>query len=298
LLTIYINQFWSSMHGKTRKKDLYKEIKDKIRNVTDALNFTKDLSDNSNLYNAILNYGNEYWVTFTHKIRDNIKVINMLNLSQPRPLLIAILRKFSNKEIVKSIKLILDWSIRFIVTGKLGGGAIENGYSQLAKLVSDEKIINAVQLKKELKISPNDKDFFRAFETLTISKAAFARYLLFTIESEINSDLGELVPNNDPQSVNLEHILPQTFSEEWKLLYSEEDHQYLHKRLGNMTLLVAEDNNKINHSGFDAKKKVFEKSKLLITSQLKKCKQWDTKAINDRQTEFALKALKIWDTKI
>ena len=64
----------------------------------------------------------------------------------------------------------------------------------------------------------------------------------------------EFIPNEETV-INLEHILPENPSDEWKHLDAETARTN-YKRLGNMVLLQATKNNAIGNKGFDEKKPI------------------------------------------
>ncbi|MDB2672683.1 DUF262 domain-containing protein [Flavobacteriaceae bacterium] len=93
----YIKYLWASYYGNVREKELYTKIKDTIKTKTKALEFSNQLSDNSNLYTALLYSDHQYWSDFSTATRKNISTINVLGMVQIRPLLLAMLPKFGKK---------------------------------------------------------------------------------------------------------------------------------------------------------------------------------------------------------
>lgn len=99
LVLEYIKYHWSSQYGLTREKnkELYNDIKNKIRNVSHTVSFVNNLKEDANLYLAIINHNNPYWEEFPNKTKEYIETLNFFNLRQFRPLLLAILKKFNDK---------------------------------------------------------------------------------------------------------------------------------------------------------------------------------------------------------
>jgi hypothetical protein len=156
-----------------------------------------------------------------------------------------------------------------------------------------------LRLKKSIEnIVPTDEQFKRSFEIASVSKNYIARYYLTEIEKSYRGT-SELGPIQNPEKVNLEHILPVNPSNlnDWPG-FNEEIHKTYYKRIGNLTLLDKKMNSREGNSNFNVKREVYKDSEVFITGSLKECKQWTTKEINKRQKEFAEKAIKIWSLEI
>jgi len=54
--------------------------------------------------------------------------------------MLAVLKRFSVEEALKAFRLMLSWSVRFLVVGSGGGGTIERNYGVLSQQVSSGKM--------------------------------------------------------------------------------------------------------------------------------------------------------------
>lgn len=295
----YIRYYWSSKNGLTREKQLFKNIKDKIRDKNQAITLLTNLDVNTQLYLAILNPNHLHWKDYSPNCVEYISALRELKLTQNRPLLLAILERFERREVEKILKLIVSWSVRNLITGAIGTGTLEKEVSNQAKLINEGKIKNTLRLKKSIEnIVPTDEQFKRSFEIASVSKNYIARYYLAEIEKSYRGT-SELGPIQNPEKVNLEHILPVNPSnlDDWPG-FNEEIHKTYYKRIGNLTLLDKKMNSKEGNSNFNVKREVYKDSEVFITGSLKERKQWTTKEIDKRQKEFAGKAIKIWSLEI
>jgi hypothetical protein len=102
----------------------------------------------------------------------------------------------------------------------------------------------------------------------------------------------QLLINEDPDAVNLEHVLPVNPSAGWKI--DAETAATYHKRLGNMVLLGAKQNVTLGNGTFDSKRKTLQQSPFKITQEVGKHKGWGPDQIKDRQTKLAALAPKVW----
>jgi len=295
----YIRYYWSSKKGLTREKQLFKNIKDKIRNKNQAITLLTNLDANTQLYLAILTLNHPYWKDYSPNCVEYISALRELRLTQNRPLLLAMLERFEKREVEKTLKLIISWSIRNLITGAIGAGTLEKEFSNQAKLINEGKIKNTLELKKSIEsIVPTDEQFRKAFEIVSISKNYIARYYLAEIEKSYRGT-GELEPIQNPEKINLEHILPVNPSnlDDWPG-FNEEIHKTYYKRVGNLTLLDKKMNSEEANCNFNIKRDFYQDSEVVITKNLKDFNKWTTQEINDRQKQFAEKAVEIWGLEL
>ena len=294
----YIKYLWASYYGNVREKELYTKIKDTVKTKIKALEFSNQLSDNSNLYTALLYSDHSYWSEFSTTTRRNIRIINELGMVQIRPLLLSMLPKFNRKENEKSLQSLVSLIVRLIVSGTLSSGIFERQFSITAMKIRNDEIRNQNELLESLKtLTPSDERFKEAFQTFTISNSSIAKFLLSTIENYRRNDKGsDLIPNNDETVVNLEHVLPKSLNDNWPD-FNDEEHKLFFKRLGNMTILNSRKNSRIGNKSFNEKISVFSDSEFIITKEISSNSVWNKESINDRQNQFALDAVKCWRMK-
>ena len=298
----YIRYYWSSKHGLTREKELYKDIKSKITNKNQAITLLNNLEKNAEIYLALLNPNHRLWNNYPRECSEYISELLELRLSQNRPLLIAILERWSEypEEIKKSMRLIISWSVRNLITGTIGSGTLEKEFSKQAKLINEGEIKGAKELFESVKsLIPTDEQFKKAFEIASVSKAYIARYYLRKLEQAFRTT-SELEPLKSPEKVTLEHILPENptnLEKDWSD-FNETLHKSYYRRIGNLTLLDKRMNNDIGNGPFEGKKAVYKQSEIIITKNLTKYDKWSSNEIEKRQKEFAEKAVEIWNVEI
>ncbi len=101
--------------------------------------------------------------------------------------------------------------MRGIVVGGIGGGTAEKTYCTAAQGVRKGDIKSTEDLAKELQpIIASDREFQKAFSTARVTRAPLARYYLVALERQRSGTAEpELVPNENEEQVNLEHVLPR-----------------------------------------------------------------------------------------
>ena len=160
----YVRHYWSSHNGATRERDLYAAIRKRVSSKQAAVDLAHGLENGGRLYAAILSPSHELWSEYGASARQHIETVNLLRMVQVRPLLLAILEKFSLAEARKALRGTVAWGVRFLVHGGLGGGVLEDNYCERAKSIHSGKITTAAQLLKAMAaVVPADRAFEEAF---------------------------------------------------------------------------------------------------------------------------------------
>jgi hypothetical protein len=302
LLLTYLRHHWTLGHGYTPERELASLVKDEVSGRAQAVAMATGLDDHAADYAgqlAPLEYMG--WPSIDKQTRAHIFIISrILSIEQIQPLLLAVLRKFEPAQVRQATRLFLDWSVRFLVAGSGGGGPLDRAYGQLTKDVMDGNAKTVTDLRKRVSagILRTDAEFRQAFSKGRVSKTNLARYYLRALElcrkGEQHPELGGIL--DDTIHFNVDHILPQSASKDWKL--AEQTALQFRKRLGNMVLLNPDVNVKIAGSGFAEKKKAFAKSPLLLTQDVSTYSLWGPTEIDHRQESLAELAVKVWPAEV
>lgn len=294
----YIRHLWSSRYGATRERDLYDNIKTSITSKQASIDFSSELADNARLYAAILNSNHEFWNSYGATAREHMATINLLRMVQIRPLLLAVLAKYSPSEVKKTLPVMVSWGVRFLISGGLGGGMLEKHYSDRAKEVREGKLNSTKNLTEAMKtVVPSDGQFEAAFSTARVSTNYLARYYLRALERQVNGEKDpELVPNPNEEVINLEHVLPEQVSSSWSGINEEEASAYS-KRIGNLALMKSKINFEVGNDSFLVKKAQYKDSEFQLTSSITKYSSWGLAQIEERQKELAKLAVQTWPSK-
>lgn len=283
LIVTFLRHVAMSKYGLIREKELFQVVKRKVTSKKNALEFSTELQAAAKVYSAILSSDHDYWSQFDQTIGNCVGVLNLLGMTQIRPLLLAVLQKCEKQKLRKIFSKLVSVAIRFQIVGGVGGGTLERIYAETAKAVYEGKLKTDVEIIRAFTSLPTDAAFQQAFAVASISKQSLARFYLRCLEMQANSKSNEeTVPNEDPEKVNLEHVLPITLSESWTKSWSTDDARAYQKRIGNMTLLHSMANSKLGNDSFDSKKSVYAKSSLSITKSISEYKKWDRQAVSIR----------------
>jgi len=297
LVVTYLRHFAMSKYGLIREKELFGVIKKKVSSKKAALQFSTELSNTAKTYAALINTDHELWSKYDSNVRDAVYALNLLGMAQVRPLLLAILDKLEPKKVSAAFKKLVAVAVRFQIVGGSGGGTLERIYSDAARDVTDGKLTSIDGILKGFTTLPTDSAFIAAFSVASISKQGLARFYLRMLETDAPGVSKELVPNPDTGQVNLEHILPLTLSDKWTKDWSVDDAKAYQRRLGNMAIMAAKANSSLGNDEFSKKKSVLAKSQFVFTKVIGKYAKWDRNAIENRQSEMAVVAAKVWSVR-
>jgi Protein of unknown function DUF262/Protein of unknown function (DUF1524) len=279
--------------------DVYEEVQAKAKGPETSIEFLTTLENLASIYAAIFNPEHEKWNTYPDSTRRAIQTLNLLNIRPMRPLMLAVAAKFPAKETNEAFRMFISWGVRLFIAGSTRSESVAEPIAQAAYRIfspqAKQPIVNAAGLKKELaNIIPVDQQFRPAFELATVSKATLARYYLRSLEmAAIGEAAPWFIPNDDKQTINLEHILPERPEKNWPQFNDETARIYV-KRIGNLALLLAGNNSDLRSADFGTKKAVYKDSPYELTKQIANEAEWTPTQISARQKALADLALQAW----
>lgn len=291
----FLRQALISMHGLVRQTEVYEKVQSLAKGSQSSLAFLTELESASADYVALMNPDNEKWNSYPPKTRRLLRVLNLFDIKPFRSVLLSIARKMEPKEAAASFERMVSYGVRLIVAASTRSGSIEQQCGRTAKAIFDSDVQTAPELERSIRsIIPSDQQFQEAFEVATVSQAKFARYYLRSLEMVVKDEPDPwLIPNDDAEVINLEHVLPLKPEGEWSH-FSADDVKAYSKRLGNMALLKAKANSTLRSAGFETKKAAFAGSPYATTDMIGSVRDWTINEITARQKYLAALALKAW----
>ena len=294
LIVTYIRHFSMAKYGLVREKDLFSLLKKKITSKRGALKFSTELAETVRIYSALINTDHDYWSEFPSDAKTSVATLNLLGMTQIRPLLLSILANFPAKSVSDTFKKLVSVAVRYQLVGGVGGGSLERLYSETAKSISEKNVTSTSQVISALKTVPSDSAFKAAFRIASISKQKLARFYLRELEIASASINSETVPDIDPNKVNLEHILPANPSDEWCSEFSDEDFRSYCNRLGNLAIMASRINSSLGNNAFPSKRDAYRGSSFHFTKMIYTETEWTKQAIEKRQDAMSEVAIKYW----
>lgn len=293
----YIKYFWIMQNGLVKDRELSSEIKKKIKKGSKALEFASAASSAVTDYVAIFNENDLKWKDHQNDTKENLRVLTkIINIEQILPLAFAVSHKFNKVELEKAIRLFVVWSVRLRLGNSGRAGRLDKQYADLAFSVGTGAKTTATALRAFLADKvPDDLSFEKAAAVAKVRQSQLSRYYLIELEKFLYRGTGEKIPSSNIQRLNLEHILPKSYTA--KLGVSKPDHGDLLHRLGNQTIMQSEWNKNLANLPFDRKKPVYKKSEIGITKSLSDINAINRVTIDERQKIFAKAAPKVWSLK-
>jgi uncharacterized protein with ParB-like and HNH nuclease domain len=284
--------------GTVEQKAIYERVKSEIVGKQKAISVLAEWAGLSKLYIALENPENTQWASYPVKIQSAIKALNLLNIQPFKPLLLAIAKKFKPNEAALAFNRIVAIGVRLLIASRTTTQTVWAPLSETAHKVWKGDIADTKAVVAALGNSiPSDSAFKTAFETATVSKAALARYYLRALHSaEVGTVDPSLEATEDPDKLNLEHVLPTNRMDNWPQFTADEAAAFT-KRIGNLALLQTKINSDSKSDSFADKKTALSESKIPTTSMIGKEEIWNAAAIENRQKYLAELALKAWPLK-
>ena len=283
-----------SMTGYLREPQVYEVVQRQAKGEQQTISLLNSLEDLATVYVAIPEH--EKWNNYPDTICRAIQALNLLNIRPFRPLMLSVASAFSPAETAAAFASFVSWGVRLLIASSTRSGSVENPLAEAAKLVSEGRLTTAAALKQQLAtVIPADVKFRQGFEFASVSKASLARYYLRSLESMANDDnMPYFIPNDDRQTINLEHVLPRQPDPVWLSSFTEESARINARRIGNLALMLATDNSTIRSEGFETKRPLYEDSPYVLTQEIASVSEWNEEAISARQKRLADLAVTTW----
>lgn len=287
----FLRMFWNSRHRLVRKADLFKTIRDRIRDRESAFQLVRDLDAAFHVYAALRNPDDELWES---EESDELAELQLFSVRQHLAMLLAAYQQFHEKNralfqsILHAVKVI---SFRYNVIGSMQANEQERIYNQVAQGIAEGTLAAKRAIFAALQpIYPEDAAFKAAFEEkelVTTSNRKLVRYILFRVEQHVGQ------ADYDPQSarITIEHICPESpEGDGWD--EATEKRVY---RLGNMILLESEKNLNLGNRPFPEKRVVYAGSKHALSRHVAEhYEEWNEQKIHAFQRYMARQATAVW----
>ncbi len=220
------------------------------------------------------------------------------------PLLLELYSDYSDGVLSKddfrcSIALIESYICRRAVCG-LGTNSLNKVFVSFTKKINKDQYLKSIKahflsLETTKGKFPKDSEFKNLFITIDFYNLKEKKYFFERLEEKLEDNTKEPV---NTKECTIEHIMPQTLTEEWKRDLGENfqaiHDKYLHT-IGNLTLTGY--NPEYSNRSFQEKRgmeKGFKNSPLRLNQGLRDLKSFGEEEIKKRANDLADLALKIW----
>ncbi len=288
---VFLRFYWASQHRTVRKEQLYKELRNSVKDKSRAFNLLRKLEEHAEVYSALKNPQDDFWKG-KPLIQKHIEELNLFGIRQPFPLLMTTYNHLSLLDFETILRYCTIIGFRYNIIGGLDPKKQEGVFHETARKISKGELTKVSQIVKELKpIYPTDEEFINSFKTkqLNRKKSNLIKYILCAIECQLSGREIDFRTDNG----TIEHILPENAKAIWnKYIPKSEQENYVY-RLGNLTLLEKKKNDECGNDFFDKKTIVYKSSQYKMTYSIDD-KEWKTKEIRERQAKLAKTAKSVW----
>lgn len=288
----FLRYYLSLQKTRVRRERLFKIVRGTIGNGQQAFELLDQLEDYSSLFIALGNPNDDFWYDSPEN-RPYIHELELFRVKQAYPTLFAAYANFSPNDFTRLLKLVCVFSFRYTVISSLNPNNLETLYNQVAIGIMNSEITNPRHVFEGLHSAyVSDEKFLQDFSLLTIStkgkKKKLARYILWKLEMDAleRQDLSE-------DGFSIEHILPESPSEDWRRSFTEGQVEANVYRIGNLTPLEPKLNRQVGNKPYAAKRETYQQSMYNLAHDIR-AEDWTPDAIASRQRRLAQRAIDIW----
>ncbi len=261
--------------------------------------------DPEKLLNDVYKYAKYYSCIELGKENDKqlwqlFELIKKLRVEVSHPFLLLVYDDYVNEVISKEIyvdilKMIESHIFRRLICG-VPTNSLNKTFASLYEKIDPnnylESLYATMLLQDGYRRFPLDNEFENEIIVKDIYNLRNSKYLLQKIESYLNKGRTEL----RDEKLSIEHIMPQTLTDEWKEMlgpeYKRIHDTYLHS-LGNLTLTGF--NEPMGNKSFKEKQeRGFKNSGIFMNQYLLEKDEWNEQEINIRAQKLSKLALEIW----
>lgn len=293
-LTPFLRHLWLSSEQLVRERDLYRNLRDKIKTPAAARQFVERLRKAADLYAALLNPEHNYWQDLAVDARRYLKALRLFRAAQFRPLALAVMDTDDGDDVVKMLRIVAVVTFRYTVVSGYSASDLERIYSDAALAVRKSGKRNPKAIFESVKEAYiDDERFVENLLTASFPKADLARYTLTELNKGLEVDRALSIAEDE---TSLEHILPRNPGTEWAGTVPKGDEpEAWVERIGNLTLLEKAVNRGLGSKDFETKKKKgYSQSKLALNRHLAEKYSWTSVEIMERSITLANVAKKVW----
>ncbi len=294
-LTEFIRHYLMKTGKLINKNDVYFTLKEKVSDGN-ALESLEELARFAKYYTRLINPSTEP----NRELRVGISRLNRLEVTTVYPFLLNCYDdyfggKLSDRELCEIIGTIENFVIRRFVCN-VPTNQLNKIFPVLYSQASSHPIslLQGVIDYLQTRNYPKDSEFqVRLQETRLYGSGQRAIKTKLILES-IEESYGHK-ERASFENLTIEHVMPQTLSEDWKRELGESwqiDHEMLLHVLGNLTLTAY--NSELSNTVFREKRKSLIESHIELNKEFNGYERWTSTEIKKRSREISEKVLHIW----
>lgn len=299
----FLRYYWIAKFKFVRKSNMYEAAREELqrRSPKSVADLVKDLQARAIEYRHITNPDPESldWPSaWPHSFKDNLTRLNDFRAKTCRPLLLAVASDADELRFAMEFAEVI--TLRHSVIADGNANTLEREYQAACNLIRSGTPIRQALRERLGDTMPTDTEFKSAIAKVRMAKVDSAwRRILVEINRQVSTGETEVL---GPQSVQVEHIMPQTRNQAWLTdsTMTEARHQDLVGALGNLTLIHSQKNARASNRSISEKLTQYESSEIALTKRLfsdlcgSPVPKWGEREIRLRTSQMADLMLKVW----
>lgn len=296
----FLRHHLNSQREYVRQKQLFKTIKRDVTTLEHVFALLDRLEKDAAWFEALSDHASDFWLDY-QGAREQVRVLNLFNVSQFTPLVLAAKDVFVKpQDMVEVLRYCAVLSVRFNGVGRRSTHILEEIYNRVALEIRRGHAKTLAEVRQALRpIYVPDEEFEADFAALRLKNRSTSgkrlRYLLAKIERQLSgTDISD-----EAMDATIEHILPENPGEAGWDHFSAEAHDRSFERLGNCALLERKLN--AQHAGnapFAQKLPAYEQSQYRTSKDLVQYPDWTEEKIAKRQLDMARVAKTVWSLAV
>ncbi len=287
----FLRYYLSLTHARVRRERLFKLVRESVRNARQAFDLLDQLENYSSLFIALGNSNDEFWRDASEN-RQYIREFELFRVTQAYPTLFAAYEKFSPEDFTRLLKLVSALSFRYTIVSSLNPNELETFYNRVAIAITNREITNPRQVFDNLRpVYVSDEKFLQDFSLLSISTKGQKKKLVRYILCKLEADASHIDINED--SFSIEHILPESPTNDWRQNFADAQIEEMVYRLGNLTPLEPPLNREVGNESYSIKREKYQQSVYTLTQRIM-AEEWTPNTLATRQRHLAQRAVHIW----
>lgn len=281
---------------KVRSRRLYKLVRDRYTSARDVLELLDTLDTRAELFAAVSDPYHGYWLE-NPEARRWITELQLFRVKHMLPVLFVTREKWSERDFVRTLKLVTVLAFRYSVVGRLYPNQLEPVYHRASKAVMDGTARGPRELFEHLRpIYLSDQQTEDAFAFLSIPTRGPRKRLIKHILAQLEADESGKPCNAETDPGTIEHIVPENPGGAWEEEFSPGTQDSIVNRIGNLTLLEANLNREIGNGTYAGKLLAYEKSTYALTNAVPRMApdNWTPALLEERQRRLAKRVVHLW----
>ncbi len=291
----FLRHYCMQYGQQVKKNAVYSAIKTRLKSLNDekTKNEATEMSKCSGQYRYLIKP--ELFVE--HDVARRLTSIRDFDITTCFPYVLRTLRLYQQQQCTKDslllvLKYVESFAVRRLVCG-VPSNSLDLMYLQWSKSLSGDPAAHLLQNMKQGVSNrrwPTDEEFKSHLLSASLYPRPMLRPFLIRIEESF-----EHRESADLSKTTIEHIMPQTLSDQWKADLGEHWADIYGQRLntlGNLTLSAY--NTEMRNSPFPNKREVYQTSNISMNRWLANKTFWTDVEIKERANMLAEKALQIW----